>query len=86
MEMMAAMAGSKADPVRTKIFRALGTTNTIQAYGARANDALERAARRVLELDDRLSVFKPRATLRGSTLARERPVPFSRTRCACSRR
>ena len=75
METIAAQAGSKADSARTKIFRALGTTNTIQAYGARANDALERAARRVLELDDRLSVFKPESDIaRLNAAAGMRPV------------
>ncbi|MBP1736793.1 MAG: putative thiamine biosynthesis lipoprotein [Oscillospiraceae bacterium] len=41
-----------------KSFHALGTVNTITVYRPSDETALNQAARRVLELDDRLSVFK----------------------------
>ncbi len=48
----------------SRLFRALGTMNTITVEQAedhaRAADALERAERRVLELDEALSAFRPR--------------------------
>ena len=76
METTTAKAGVKTEPARTKVFRALGTMNTIQAFGAGAGGALERAARRVLELDDRLSVFKPESDIaRLNASAGVRPVP-----------
>lgn len=47
----------------SRLFRALGTMNTITVEQAedhaRAADALERAERRVLELDEALSAFRP---------------------------
>ena len=47
----------------SRLFRALGTMNTISVEQAqdhaRAADALERAERRVLELDEALSAFRP---------------------------
>ena len=47
----------------SRLFRALGTMNTITVEQAedhaRATDALERAERRVLELDEALSAFRP---------------------------
>jgi len=47
----------------SRLFRALGTMNTITVEQAedhaRAADALERAERRVLELDEVLSAFRP---------------------------
>ena len=42
-----------------KSFRAMGTINTITVFRKADFAGLEAAARRVLELDDRLSVFKP---------------------------
>lgn len=42
-----------------KSFRALGTVNTITVYRQEEEGALQAAVRRVLELDDHLSVFKP---------------------------
>ncbi|MEN6417833.1 MAG: FAD:protein FMN transferase [Clostridiaceae bacterium] len=47
----------------SKMFRALGTINTIQAFDAACTEALERASQRVLELDDKLSVFKPESEI-----------------------
>lgn len=45
--------------VKSKIFRSLGTVNTITIYDPFDDDVLKRAADRVLELDDCLSVFQP---------------------------
>lgn len=47
----------------SKVFRALGTINTIQAFDPSCGEALERACQRVLELDDKLSVFKPESEI-----------------------
>ncbi|MGE5627593.1 MAG: FAD:protein FMN transferase [Solirubrobacterales bacterium] len=41
-----------------KTFTALGTINTITAYGKRAEQAVYAAHKRVLEIDDRMSAFK----------------------------
>lgn len=46
-----------AESIR-KTFRAMGTVNTITVYRRVDETALQAAANRVLELDDRLSVFK----------------------------
>lgn len=42
-----------------KSFRAMGTINTITVYRRADENALQKAVRHVLELDGRLSVFKP---------------------------
>lgn len=51
----------------SRLFRALGTMNTITVEQAeddtRAADALQRAERRVLELDEELSAFRPESEL-----------------------
>lgn len=47
----------------SRMFRALGTINTIQVFDAACTEALECAEQRVLELDDRLSVFKPESEI-----------------------
>jgi len=41
-----------------KTFNALGTINTITAYGKKGKDAIEAAYKRVLEIEDRMSAFK----------------------------
>lgn len=41
-----------------KAFQALGTINTIVTYGENTVEALEKAHKRVLEIDDRMSAFK----------------------------
>ena len=41
-----------------KTFTALGTINTITAYGKKGKDAIEAAYNRVLEIEDRMSAFK----------------------------
>lgn len=41
-----------------KTFTALGTINTIEAYGKNGEEALSAAHERVLEIDDRMSAFK----------------------------
>lgn len=41
-----------------KTFTALGTINTITAFGRRAEEAVYAAHKRVLEIDDRMSAFK----------------------------
>ena len=75
MEVNALQAAAKKAPAGTKMFRALGTANTIQAFGETSAGALECAARRVLELDDRLSVFKPESDIaRLNASAGVRPV------------
>jgi len=67
--------GSPAAASKIKAFRALGTINTIQVFDAAETDAPERAARRVLELDDRLSVYKPESEIsRLNAAAGLRPV------------
>lgn len=45
--------------IKSKLFRALGTLNTIQLFDDVQSDTLDRAERRVQDLDDRLSVYKP---------------------------
>ncbi len=45
--------------LKSKLFRALGTLNTIQLFEDAPGDVLDRAEQRVQELDDKLSVFKP---------------------------
>jgi len=75
MELQAEQTAGKHTAVQTKMFRALGTMNTMQACGETAAEALESAARRVLELDDRLSVFKPESDVaRLNAAAGARPV------------
>ena len=49
--------------LKSKLFRALGTLNTIQLFDDVPSDTLERAERRVQELDDRLSVYKPESEI-----------------------
>lgn len=67
--------GSPAAASKIKAFRALGTINTIQVFDAAETDAPERAVRRVLELDDRLSVYKPESEIsRLNAAAGLRPV------------
>lgn len=62
----------------SKVFRALGTINTIQVFDAACTEALERAAQRVLELDDKLSVFKPESEIaRLNAHAGGKPVAVS---------
>jgi len=63
MECLRNYPAAETPPVQTRIFRALGTLNTIRAYGDAPADALERAEKRVLELDDALSVFKPESDI-----------------------
>lgn len=65
----------------SRLFRALGTMNTVTVDAAedqtRAADALERAERRVLELNDALSAFRPESEvslLNASAGCREVPV------------
>ncbi|MEA4939265.1 MAG: FAD:protein FMN transferase [Christensenella sp.] len=65
----------------SRLFRALGTMNTITVEQAedhaRAADALERAERRVLELDEVLSAFRPESEvslLNASAGCKEVPV------------
>ena len=41
-----------------KSFRAMGTVNSVTVYQRADEGALQPAVRRVLELDDHLSVFK----------------------------
>lgn len=45
--------------LKSKLFRALGTLNTIQLFDDVPGDVLDRAERRVQDLDNRLSAFKP---------------------------
>lgn len=62
----------------SRMFRALGTVNTIQAFNSACMEALERAEQRVLELDDRLSVFKPESEIaRLNAQAGGKPVAVS---------
>lgn len=63
MECLRDNPAAEAQPVQTKIFRALGTLNTIRAYGGAPRETLERAEKRVLDLDDALSVFKPESDI-----------------------
>ncbi len=63
MERLWNSPAGETPPVQTRIFRALGTLNTIRAYGGALAGALERAEKRVLELDDALSVFKPESDI-----------------------
>ena len=49
--------------LKSKLFRALGTLNTIQLFDDVPGDVLDRAERRVQELDDKLSVFKPESEI-----------------------
>lgn len=63
---------------KSKVFRALGTINTIQVFDPACGEALERAALRVMELDDRLSVFKPESEIaRLNAAAGVKPVHIS---------
>ena len=62
----------------SRMFRALGTVNTIQVFNSACMEALERAEQRVLELDDRLSVFKPESEIaRLNAQAGGKPVAVS---------
>lgn len=59
-----------------KIFFALGTINTIETAGNDNGQALLEAALRVMELDDRLSAFKPDSEIsRINQAAGKRSVP-----------
>lgn len=64
--------------LKSKLFRALGTLNTIQLFDDVPGDVLERAERRVQELDDKLSVFKPDSEISFlNAAAGVKPVPLS---------
>jgi thiamine biosynthesis lipoprotein len=43
----------------TKEFQALGTKNQIMIYGSHSEGLLQRAINRVMEIDDKMSAFKP---------------------------
>lgn len=61
-----------------KSFRAMGTVNTVTVYQRADEGALQPAVRRVLELDDRLSVFKTGSEISQiNASAGKRPVPVS---------
>lgn len=61
-----------------KSFRAMGTVNTVTVYQRADEGALQPAVRRVLELDDRLSVFKAGSEISQiNASAGKRPVPVS---------
>lgn len=75
MDLHATQNAGNYTAAKIKMFRALGTVNTIQTFGDANAAALESAAQRVLELDDRLSVFKPESDVaRLNEAAGARPV------------
>jgi len=65
--------------LKSKLFRSLGTLNTIQLFDDVQGDVLGRAERRVQEIDDRLSVFKPESEISLlNAAAGVKPVPVGK--------
>lgn len=75
---MASIAGSPAGLEAKREFEALGTKNHIMIYSSRKEAILNQAVRRVMEIDDKMSVFKSNSEIaRINQNAGENKVPVA---------